>query len=124
MFRPKRFNHIIVNGELRLSVRSLQTMLQASQSYQSQLDRIYAVILNARFGSENGFKLLKVPCRSLYRIILLFYRGVLGLEGGSVNEKHPILIILLMMFQKLVVKKIVWLQNIIMEIFIQFLNKC
>ena len=51
-------------------------------------------------------------------------RGVRGTMGGSVNGKFLIYYILLMMFQKLEVKKIVWLRNIIMEIFIQFLNKC
>ena len=45
-------------------------------------------------------------------------RGVQGTMGGSVNGKFLIYYILLMMFQKLEVKKIVWLRNIIMEIFI------
>ena len=60
-------------------------------------------------------------------VLVIFFtsvRGVQGTMGGSVNGKFLIYYILLMMFQKLEVKKIVWLRNIIMEIFIQFLNKC
>ena len=69
-YGSRRLSHIGVNGKLGASVISLQTLVQASQSYQSHLGHFDAVILGT----------------PLYEDLILTGNSDKDLDDGDVDE--------------------------------------